>query len=74
MRNDTEMSSEIPNMVQYTHSVKIEDSAKGIRISVHVYANNQASAINDAFETYMACRLLAKEKNIPLAPVEVNGK
>jgi hypothetical protein len=26
--------------VQYTHSIKIEDTAKGIRIDVHVYANS----------------------------------
>jgi hypothetical protein len=29
---------EIP--VQYTHSIKVEDTAKGIRIDVHVYANS----------------------------------
>ena len=26
--------------VQYTHSLKIEDTAKWIRIHVHVYANS----------------------------------
>jgi hypothetical protein len=30
--------NEIP--VQYTHSIKIEDNAKWIRIDVHVYVNS----------------------------------
>jgi len=30
------MSLDIP--VQYTHSIKIEDTSKGIRIDGHVYA------------------------------------
>ena len=34
------MSSEETIPVQYTHSIKIEDTAKGIRIDVHVYANS----------------------------------
>ena len=33
-----EESSTIP--AQYTHSVKIEGTAKGIRLSVHVYTND----------------------------------
>ena len=32
------MSQEIP--VQYTFCIKIEDTAKGIRIDVHVYADS----------------------------------
>ena len=31
------MSSEIPT--QFTHSLKLEETPKGIRISVHVYNN-----------------------------------
>ena len=34
------MSSEETIPVQYTHSIKVEDTAKGIRIVVHVYANS----------------------------------
>ncbi len=47
------MSLDIP--VQYTHSIKIEDTAKGIRIDVHVYAKSQLCqsicACTDAFQT-----------------------
>ncbi|MDW0169217.1 MAG: hypothetical protein QOA14_08885 [Nitrososphaeraceae archaeon] len=48
------MSLEIP--VQYTHSIKVEDTAKGIRIDVHVYAKQLVISIDlyactDAFQT-----------------------
>jgi hypothetical protein len=32
-------------MVQFTHSLKLEDASKGLRISVHVYANDQKKVI-----------------------------
>jgi hypothetical protein len=38
--NDASM----PENPQYTHSIKIEDTAKGIRLSVHVYANSTGEA------------------------------
>jgi hypothetical protein len=37
------MSQEIS--VQFTHSIKIEDTAKGIRISIHVYTNDIQTAV-----------------------------
>ncbi|MDW3644652.1 MAG: hypothetical protein QN819_07450 [Nitrososphaeraceae archaeon] len=50
------MSLEIP--VQYTHSIKVEDTAKGIRIDVHVYAKQLVISIDlyactDAFQTFI---------------------
>jgi DNA gyrase/topoisomerase IV subunit B len=45
------MSQEIS--VQFTHSIKIEDTAKGIRISIHVYTNDRQTAINEVIETYL---------------------
>jgi len=68
------MSSEIPNMVQYTHSVKIEDSAKGIRISVHVYTNNKDTAINEVIKTYLEMKIKAEKEKIPIAPMELIDK
>ena len=62
------MSLEIP--LQYTHSVKIEDTAKGIRLSVHVYANTSGEAIEQAFNTYLKAKITAVDNKIPLAPVE----
>jgi hypothetical protein len=62
------MTLEIPQ--QYTHSVKIEDTAKGIRLSVHVYANSSGEAMEEAFNTYLKAKMVAMDNKIPLAPVE----
>ncbi len=63
------MTTEIP--VQYTHSVKIEDTAKGIRLSVHVYANGLETAVSEAIKLYQATKQKAKKEKIPVAPMEV---
>jgi hypothetical protein len=60
------MSSEIPNLVQYTHSLKIEDTQKGIRISVHVYANSTGEVTEQAFNTYLKARQTEMDNKIPL--------
>ena len=66
--------AEIPT--QFTHSVKISDTAKGIRIDVHVYANDKETAIIQAFQTYEGAKEEAELRKIPLAPIELkeNGK
>jgi len=66
------MSIEIP--AQFTHSLKIEDTAKGIRISVHCYANDRQTAINEAFTTYLETKQRADKEKIPLAPMEISSK
>jgi hypothetical protein len=63
------MSLEIP--VQYTHSVKLEDTAKGIRISVHIYANSTGEAMEQAFTMYLKAKITAIDNKIPLAPVQI---
>jgi hypothetical protein len=50
--------------------IKIEDSAKGLRISVHVYSNNQEQAIEETFNTYLKAKMTAIDNKIQLAPVE----
>jgi hypothetical protein len=62
------MTLEIPQ--QCTHSVKIEDTAKGIRLSVHVYANSSGEAMEEAFNTYLKAKRVAMDNKIALAPVE----
>jgi hypothetical protein len=62
------MTLEIPQ--QYTHSVKIEDTAKGIRLSVHVYANSSGEAMEEAFNTYLKAKMVAMDNKISLALVE----
>jgi hypothetical protein len=60
----------MPEQPQYTHSIKIEDTAKGIRLSVHVYANSTAEAIEQAFTMYLKAKIAAVDNKITLAPVE----
>jgi hypothetical protein len=60
---------EIPQ--NYTHSIKLEDTAKGIRISVHVYANDRQTALNEALNTYKDMQCLCTNDKIPLAPMEI---
>ena len=64
--------TEIPS--QYTHSVKLEETAKGVRVHIHIYANGQDEAIEQALETYLSVRKNCEENNIPLAPMEVQEK
>jgi hypothetical protein len=54
--------------------LKLEDTAKGIRISVHVYTNDRETAINEAIETYLKTRTKAEKEKIPIAPMEVIQK
>ena len=63
---------EIP--VQFTHSIKIEDTAKGIRLSVHCYANDRQTAINETIATYLETKKLADKEKIPIAPMEIVSK
>jgi hypothetical protein len=60
-----------PEPVIYSHSLKLEETAKGLRISVHVYSNNQEQAIEEAFNTYLKAKITAIDNKIPLAPVEI---
>lgn len=61
--------SEIP--AQYTHSGKLEDTAKGIRLTVHAYANDLQTIVNEAIELYNATKQKAKQEKIPVAPMEL---
>jgi hypothetical protein len=62
-------SEDIPT--QYTHSIKLEDTAKGIRISVHVYANNRQTALTEALNTYQDMKNLCTDNKRPIAPMEI---
>jgi hypothetical protein len=59
----------------FSHSVKILDTAKGIRVEVHVYTNDLDTAVTESVKLFQDTRKLAEKEKIPLAPVEgVNGK
>jgi hypothetical protein len=63
-------NASMPENPQYTHSIKIEDTAKGIRLSVHVYANSSGEAIEQAFSTYLKAKITAIDNKILLAPAD----
>ena len=66
------MTSEatMPEVPAYSHSLKLEETAKGVRISVHIYAHNTAEALEEAFKTYLNAKIKAIDSKIPLAPVD----
>lgn len=63
-------AASMPEPVIYSHSLKLEETAKGLRISVHVYSNNQEQVIEEAFQTYLKAKMTAMDNKIPLAPVD----
>ena len=67
-------TAQMPEQPAYSHSIKIEDTAKGIRLSVHVYANSTDEAIEQAFTMYLKAKITAVDNKITLAPVEGNSK
>jgi hypothetical protein len=65
------MAEEVEIPTQFTHSVKLEQTAKGLRVTVHVYANDRKTAVDEAFGLYQDAEERAEDLAIPLAPVEV---
>jgi hypothetical protein len=68
--NDQEKEITIPS--QFTHSVKLSETAKGVRIDVHVYATDRETAINEALQTYLLMQISLKNTGVILAPMEVD--
>jgi hypothetical protein len=68
------MTVEIPTVTQYTHSVKLEETAQGLRIHVHVYANDRETAMNQAIQTYDLTKRGLENLKIVLAPMEIKKK
>lgn len=64
------MTASIPEQPAYSHSLKLEETAKGLRISVHVYANDHEKAIEESFNMYLKAKMTAQDNKIPLAPVD----
>jgi hypothetical protein len=58
---------------QFSHSVKIEQTAKGARITVHVNANNGVEATEQSINLYRATKLQLEQLKEVVAPVEVKA-
>lgn len=55
---------------QFSHSVKIDQTAKGARISIHVYSNSQEDVINQAVQMYHEVKRRLEQEGQVIAPVE----
>jgi hypothetical protein len=62
-----QMQTEKENDNTFTHSIKIEETAKGIRVHVHVYGNDQQETIISALSTYEKTLAMFKEKGRTMA-------
>lgn len=58
---------ELPALQQYSHSLKISDTAKGVRFDVHVWANSTDVAIDQGFALYNGAIKRAADMSIPMA-------
>lgn len=56
----------------FSHSIKIEETQKGIRVHVHVYSNSEQDAVIGALSTYEKTLAAFKEKGQIMAPM-ING-
>ena len=63
----TQEEAEIPTLQQYSHSLKISDTAKGVRFDVHVWANSSDIAVDQAFALYTGAVKRAADSSIPMA-------
>jgi hypothetical protein len=57
----------------FSHSVKIEQSSKGCRVTTHVSANNFADARHEAVDLFIKVQQDLQIQGIPLAPVELKN-
>jgi hypothetical protein len=63
----------IPIPGQFTHSVKIEQTAKGARITVHVNANNGLEAMEQSINLYRTTKLQLEQQKEVVASVEIKA-
>ncbi len=63
-------NASMPEQPIYSHSLKLEETAKGVRISVHIFAMSSGEAIEQAFQTYLRAKIEAIDNKILLAPVD----
>jgi hypothetical protein len=68
------MSSEEIPVTQFTHSIKVEETAKGLRISVHVYGNNEDETIESVLRTYEKTIAKFMDHGHKMAPMESKEK
>jgi TolB-like protein len=63
----TTQEAEQPNLKLYSHSIKVEDTREGVRFTVHVWANDRDTAIDEVFGLYDDAMKRASDMHIPMA-------
>ena len=63
------MSIEVPS--QFTEDVKIEQSAKGARVTIRVFGNNAGETIQKEVSLYKFTTEALTEKGLVVAPIEI---
>ena len=61
--------SEVPS--QFNEDVKIEQSAKGARVTVHVFGNNGIRTMHEAIQLYKQTIDNLQEGGLAVAPIEI---
>ena len=72
-QNDTDNNDGIQIPTMFSHSIKIEQTAKGARVTVHVNANNGLEAMEQSINLYRATKLQLEELKEPVAPIDIKA-
>lgn len=57
---------------QFSHSTRIEQTAKGARITVRALANNQEESISQAIRMYSEANRRLEDAGYKIAPIETS--
>ena len=68
--NEIDETGIFPIPEQYTHSIKVSDTARGIRVDIHVYTTDRVTAVEEALQTYMSTKDEAEKFGLVMAPVD----
>jgi hypothetical protein len=66
-------STEILEKPIFSHSVKLEQTAKGVRVTVHVSASNFMDARIEAVDLFKKVQEDLLLEGLPLAPIEAKN-
>jgi hypothetical protein len=66
-------AAEVPEKPIFSHSVKLEQTAKGVRVTVHVSSDNFADARIQSCDLFIKVQEDLQIQGIPLAPVELKN-
>ena len=69
---NNEMVQQYPPTIEatYPYSVRVEQCAKGARVSVHCYNQHLELAVRETIEAYLSTRRQLEEAHLKVAPEE----